>query len=148
MEGIALKEILVPVDGSDSSILAARYAVALAEMSGAEILLVHAIVSLPYLQHKAGGDIIETYVEEAKRHAEIWFRQIKEIAAKQNVRTASEVILEVESIADAIVDYARSHNADLIVIGSRGRTGLKRFLLGSVASGVASHAHCPVFIVR
>lgn len=148
MAEITIRKILVPVDGSDSSILAARHALALAEISGAEVFLVHAVVSLPYLQHKAGGDILDTYVDEAKRYADMWFGQIKEMAAKHNVRTASEVILEVESIADVIVNYAKSHNVDLIVIGSRGRTGLKRFLLGSVAAGVVSHAQCPVMIVR
>lgn len=148
MSEISMKKILVPVDGSDSSLLAARHAIALAEMSGAEVFLVHAVMSLPYLQHKAGGDVLDTYVDEAKRYAQMWFDQIKEMAAKRNVRTMSEVILEVESIADVIVNYAKSHNVDLIVIGSRGRTGLRRFLLGSVASGVVSHAHCPVMIVR
>ncbi|MEM3159895.1 MAG: universal stress protein, partial [Nitrososphaera sp.] len=118
------------------------------ELSGAEVLLMHAVVSLPYLQHKAGGDVLDTYVEEAKRYAEMWFEQARQMAAKSSVRTTSEVILEAESIADVIVNYARSHGVDLIVIGSRGRTGLKRFLLGSVASGVVSHAHCPVLIVR
>ena len=148
MVEISIKKILAPIDGSDSSVLAARYAVALAEMSGAEVLLIHAVVSLPYLQHKSGGDVLDTYVEEAKRYAEMWFDQIKEMAAKRNVRTTSEVVLEVESIADVIANYAKSHNVDLVVIGSRGRTGLKRFLLGSVASGVVSHAQCPVLIAR
>jgi nucleotide-binding universal stress UspA family protein len=148
MDEISIKKILVPVDGSDSSVLAARYAVALAEMSGAEVLLMHAVVSLPYLQHKSGGDVLDTYVEEAKRYAEMWFGQVKDMATKRNVRTTSEVVLEVESIVDVIVNYAKSHNVDLVVIGSRGRVGLKRFLLGSVASGVVSHAPCPVMIVR
>lgn len=78
----------------------------------------------------------------------MWFDQIRGMAGKQNVRATSEVVFEVESTADAIVDYAKSHNIDLIVITSRGRTGLKRFLLGSVASGVVSHAECPVVVVR
>lgn len=113
MSEVSMKKILVPVDGSDSSLLAARHAIALAEMSGAEVLFVHAVMSLPYLQHKAGGDVLDTYVDEAKRYAQMWFDQIKEMAAKRNVRTMSEVILEVESIADVILNYAKSHNVDL-----------------------------------
>ena len=111
-------------------------------------MVMHAVVSLPYLQHKAGGDILETYVGEAKKHAEIWFDTIRAIAAQRKVPTTSEVILEVESIADVIVNYAKTNNVDLIVIPSRGRTGLRRFLLGSIASRVVSHAHCPVLVVR
>lgn len=148
MSEVSIRKILVPVDGSDSSLRAARYAVALAEMSGAELLLVHAVISLPYLQLKAGGDILDTYVEEAKRHAQIWFNYLEEMAAKRKVKASSEVILEVESIVDVIVNYAKSHDVDLVVIASRGRTDLKRFLLGSVASGVVSHAQCPVLVVR
>lgn len=144
----SIRKILVPLDGSDPSLRAARYALGLAKMAGAEVLLMHAVVSLPYLQHKAGGGVLDTYVDEAKRRAQLWFEQIERYADKQNVRVRSEVVLEVESIADVVVDYAKSHEADLIVIASRGRTGVKRFLLGSVASGVVSHSECPVLVVR
>jgi nucleotide-binding universal stress UspA family protein len=54
----------------------------------------------------------------------------------------------VASIADTIVNYAESKNVDLIVMGTKGRTGIKRFLLGSVASGVVAHAKCSVLVVR
>ncbi len=52
------------------------------------------------------------------------------------------------SAPDSIVNYAESKKADLIVIGTKGRTGLKQLLLGSVASGVVTHASCPVLITR
>jgi nucleotide-binding universal stress UspA family protein len=57
-------------------------------------------------------------------------------------------VLDVASAADSIVNYADSKKADLIVIGTKRRTGLKRLLLGSVASGVVTHASCPVLITR
>jgi K+-sensing histidine kinase KdpD len=60
----------------------------------------------------------------------------------------TDIFTDVKSITDAIIDYASNKNIDLIVIGTKGRTGLKRFLLGSVASGVVQHAHCPVLLVR
>jgi nucleotide-binding universal stress UspA family protein len=47
----------------------------------------------------------------------------------------------------SIIDYAASNDVDLIVIGTRGRTGLKRFLMGGVVNGVEQHAHCPVLLV-
>ena len=61
---------------------------------------------------------------------------------------SAETILDVSSVADAIITYSERNNVDLIVIGTKGRTGLKKFLLGSVASGVISHANCPVLVVR
>ena len=58
-------------------------------------------------------------------------------------------IIEAEtSAASTIVDYAESKNVDLLVIGSKGRTGLKKMLVGSTASEVVKYAHCPVLVVR
>ncbi len=60
----------------------------------------------------------------------------------------TDVFRDVDSVADAIIGYATKNKIDLIVIGTKGRTGLKRFLLGSVAQGVVQHAQCPVLLVR
>jgi nucleotide-binding universal stress UspA family protein len=58
-------------------------------------------------------------------------------------------IIEAEtSVASTIVDYAESKNVDLLVIGSKGRTGLKKMLVGSTASAVVKYSHCPVLVVR
>ncbi|MDQ3083376.1 MAG: universal stress protein [Thermoproteota archaeon] len=58
-------------------------------------------------------------------------------------------IIEAEtSAASTIVDYAESKNVDLLVIGSKGRTGLKKMLVGSTASEVVKYVHCPVLVVR
>jgi nucleotide-binding universal stress UspA family protein len=58
-------------------------------------------------------------------------------------------IIEAEtSAASTIVDYAESKNVDLLVIGSKGRTGLKKMLVGSTASEVVKYSHCPVLVVR
>jgi hypothetical protein len=53
-----------------------------------------------------------------------------------------------KSVYAAIIDYAEKENVDLIVIGTKGKTGLKRMLLGSVATGVGTYATCPVLVVR
>jgi nucleotide-binding universal stress UspA family protein len=63
-------------------------------------------------------------------------------------RLSAETILDVSSVADAIITYSERNYVDLIVIGTKGRTGLQKFVLGSVASGVISHAKCPVLVVR
>jgi len=60
----------------------------------------------------------------------------------------TETFTDVKSVIGSIIDYATSRDVDLIVIGTRGRTGLRRFLMGSVANGVVQHAHCPVLLVR
>jgi nucleotide-binding universal stress UspA family protein len=56
--------------------------------------------------------------------------------------------MDVKSVVECIIDYASTENIDLIVIGTRERTGLKKFLMGSVANDVVRHAHCPILLVR
>ena len=66
----------------------------------------------------------------------------------KKIQLKTEVIATDRSTAGAIVEYAEHKNIDLIVIGTRGRSGIKRMLLGSVASGVVTYAHCPVLVVK
>jgi nucleotide-binding universal stress UspA family protein len=143
-----VKKILVPLDGSKYSTDAAKYAVDLAKMSGAEILCVHSIVNPPYMDYTSAGLMIPRYLDEAKLKAEGWFAEVRQMAVKEGVEMSTECILDVLSVADSIVNFAEREKVDLIVMGTRGQGGLKRFLLGSVASGVVAHAHCSVLVVR
>jgi nucleotide-binding universal stress UspA family protein len=145
---IRLERILVPLDGSDSSFQAARYAIRIAKMANAEIIFMHAVVNPPYVEYKTAGLVIMHYIEEAKKHAETWYANAGDMASKEGVKFSAETIHDVASPADSIVTYAVRKKADLIVMGTHGRTGIKRFLLGSIASGVLSHAKCSVLVVR
>lgn len=147
-DNIHLERILVPLDGSDSSFQAAKYAIKIAKMANAEIIFMHAVVNPPYVEYKTAGLVILHYIEEAKRHAEMWYLNGGDMASKEGVKFSAETILDVASPADSIVNYAERKKADLIVMGTHGRTGIKRFLLGSVASGVVAHAKCSVLVVR
>jgi nucleotide-binding universal stress UspA family protein len=144
------KRILVPLDGSDFSFRAAEYAINFAKLTGGEILCVHAIGNLPYTEYMApSGLTVPRYIQEAKKQTEEWFSQVKSKAAKRGVKvTIAETIFNLPSVAESIINYASEQNADLIVIGTRGRSGLKRLVLGSVASSVVAHAGCPVLVVR
>lgn len=143
-----IKRILVPLDGSDSSFSAAEYAIKLAKVANAEVLFMHAVVNPPYIEYRAAGQMITAYIDEAKRQAEMWYKKVGDLASKNGVKFLSETILDVVSAADSIVNYAENNKADLIVIGTKGKTGLKRFLLGSVANGVVIHASCPVLVTK
>ena len=145
---IPLKQVVVPLDGSKDSFQAASYAIKLAKAHGAQVFFVHTVVSPRYNYYEPGGMVILPYIEDAKRAAEEWYKAVGSIASEQGVKFSYETILDVASAADAILNYAEGKKADLIVMGTKGRTGLKRFLLGSVASAVVGHAHCPVLVVR
>jgi nucleotide-binding universal stress UspA family protein len=92
--------------------------------------------------------MITAYIKETEELAELWHVKAGNMASDAGVKFMAETILDVSSAADSIVNYAESKNADLIVIGTKGRTGLKRLLLGSVANGVVTHARCPVLVTR
>jgi nucleotide-binding universal stress UspA family protein len=145
---IPLKRVVVPLDGSKDSFQAASYAVKIAKPFDAEVFFVHAVVSPQFLQYETGAVVVLHYIEDAKRASEEWYKVAGEIASAGGVRFSSETILDVASVADAILSYAEGKKADLIVMGTKGRTGLKRFLLGSVARGVVAHAKSSVLVVR
>lgn len=143
------QRIVVPLDGSDFSFLAAKYALNLARLTGGEIICVHAIVDLPYKEYMVPNIFtITRYIDEAKKHAEEWFSQVNAMAAEKGIKVTAAAIFNFLSVAESIISYAGEQKADLIVIGTRGRSGLKRLVLGSVASGVVAHASCPVLVVR
>lgn len=147
-EQLHLKKILVPLDGSDFSFKAAKYAIKIANKSNASIICVHSIVNLPYTEYATAGLVINQYFEDMKKQAQEWYNKVNSMAEKVGVKVTAETIIDVISVVDSIISYAERNNADLIVIGTKGRTGIKKFMLGSVASGVMSHAHCSVLVVR
>lgn len=146
MSDVQIKKILLPIDGSDASLKAAKYAVKIAKQEKAQIVCIHAIGAPMYLSVQTS--VPPSYYENAMKLAEVWFGRVKEIAGKEGIDVKTDIVADVMSVTDTIVNYAMNENADLIVIGTRGRTGVKRFLLGSVANGVVLHAHCPVMVVR
>jgi nucleotide-binding universal stress UspA family protein len=155
--------ILVGIDGSQSSIDATGYAIELAKRDNAELIVIHILstklggyehtlpmpllFSLPATPSSV-NNIIETSEQEAQR----WLIRIKQqlLEDKNNqIKLITAILLaSTERIAAEIVDYAQLKNADLIVLGTKGRSSFKKLLLGSVASEVVTYAHCPVLIVK
>jgi len=147
-EEVKIKRILVPIDGSNCSVRAAKYAIEVATLQKAQIFCIHVIASLPY-EYGVAGCAIDGYFEDAEKQAQSWFNSIVEMAKKKNINDVkADIFTDAKSITGAIIDYASSKSIDLVIIGTKGRTGLKRLLLGSVAHGIVQHAHCPVLLVR
>jgi nucleotide-binding universal stress UspA family protein len=144
-----LRTILLPTDFSECAESALRYAADFARQSGARLLCLHvveptapavgygpAVEALPPADF--GGQLEESAAGELPRLA------AREECAGLEVE---EVLAHGEAAAE-IVRVARERGADLIVISSRGRTGLGRMLFGSTAESVVRHAHCPVLVVK
>jgi nucleotide-binding universal stress UspA family protein len=139
------KLILVPVDFSAHAERALDYACELASKVGATVRLVHAVATPPSgLQVALSEGILEGLVKEHREALD------KLVAARQGSVTASfgAGTVEVGDPRDAIVATAAAVKADLIVMGTHGRRGLSRVVMGSVAEDVVRHAPCPVLVVR
>lgn len=150
-------KILVSIDGSKESFDAADYGINLAKLSNALMIVMHV---LPQEIRYAYDDIdaikpnipatpIKGIVELSKQEVQVkWFNKILEKAKKFDVNIQTDIIIAAKSVSSEIVDYADKFNVDLIIVGTRGRSGLKRILLGSVASEVVKYADCPVLIIK
>ncbi|HEX3264069.1 MAG TPA: universal stress protein [Candidatus Limnocylindrales bacterium] len=141
--------IVVGTDGSDTAGEALRRAIELAKLSGGSLGIVAAFAPVARTrvreeQAELPGDVT---------HA-IGPREDVNVILDAAVGEAKQEGVEAEPYpregdpADAILDVAEETNADLIVVGNKGMTGAKRFLLGSVPNKVSHHAPCGVFIVR
>lgn len=148
------EKVLVCVDGSESSMKAADYAVMLAKQSGAEVFALNVIVSQLGYAYSAGPfglvtpNTINDILKKSKQEAQKWFDDIGKNAVTNGVKFKTEVVVSPTSTVPAIVDYAERNKVDLIVVGTRGRSGFTKLLLGSVASGVVTYASCPVMVVK
>jgi nucleotide-binding universal stress UspA family protein len=145
-------KILVGIDGSEASIDASRYAIVIAKKYNSRLtaLFVHHMhgirsVSSTFITAPTYG--VEGF-EEEKRAAQEWLDRIRLEGQGEGIDIGTKIIEGSTSVEATIVDYAEREGVDLIVIGTRGRTGFKRLLLGSVALGVVTYSHCPVMVVK
>lgn len=148
-----MSKIVVPVDGSKNSMEAAEYAIEMAERYGSEVALVHVVnidqnIQLLGIYRLSYPDPIKKRVQDAQAEAQKWFTEIIRTAEQRRIRIKTDVIDSPLSVVAALVNYADQEKAGLIVIGTRGRSGISKMLLGSVASGVVTYAPCPVLVVK
>src|SRR5215813_9782682 len=137
-------KILVAIDSFDASMDAADYATSMSKKYNAQLYalhVIHADVDL-YGPHETSE-----FTRNMRNEGEKYLNKVKVKANEKNIHIKTEIISS-KDIAGGILDFAEENNIDLIVIGTRGRSGFKRLLLGSVASHVVTYAHCPVLVVK
>jgi nucleotide-binding universal stress UspA family protein len=146
-----LGRILVPTDFSGVSRKAIRYARAFAVQFKARLTLLHVLPPV-YLPGSEFGPMDLAMAEAELRSPDMRVASLEQLRALAGVEVGTAVPVEVEvregQPMQEIVELAREIEADLIVLTTHGRTGLKHMLLGSVAENVVRHAPCPVFVVR
>jgi nucleotide-binding universal stress UspA family protein len=142
--------ILVGIDGSESSIDAADYAIEMAKKDGAQLiaLTVNRIPLSSYGLATPQEEVKQSKDNEEMQEFKEWLDKISQNAKQNSVQLKKEIINSQMSVEAAIVEYAESEGVDLIVVGTRGNSGIKNMLLGSIASGVVKYATCPVMVVK
>ena len=143
---------MLAIDKSGYKDKAAAYAITLAKSLGAEITVIHVIgksslgATADVLGYYRGGKL-KVFQEALKKDAEKLLDRVVQAGENEGVVVRQQVLIG-SPIKKIILDYAKNHKIDLIVIGTKGMTGIEKFLMGSVANDVITYAHCPVLAVR
>jgi nucleotide-binding universal stress UspA family protein len=158
MNSSIFKKIMVATDGSELTKKAVDSAIEITKLNEAKLYAVHVVApgDFAITQNEPKASITQNEPRDAE-----WKKEIKEHLTTQGKEATAYVEnvgktanIEVESVilegnpADEIVDFAEKNEIDLIVMGTLGKTGIKRFLLGSVAENVVRHSKKAVLVVR
>ena len=148
-------KILVPIDGSEPSFHAARIASHIADKFQSEIIVLYVVVSPSKSEYANLTGLvtpkqIDMIIENAKKESKNWFKRIEDMVKEENsnIKISMKVILTGVAVYGEVIQYAQQESIGLIVIGTRGRSGIKKLLLGSTASGVVTYANCPVLVTK
>lgn len=151
-----LSKILVAIDGSHVSFDAADYAIMLAKQHNSQLILLHVLHPVEYYSSLQFFEVQQpqdssVLIEQAKKEANKWFddikKKIRENTLEKPIKIETTIIVSTTTV-DSILAYAEDKEVDLIVIGTRGRSRIKKLLLGSTASGIVTYASCPVIVVK
>lgn len=137
-----IKKILVPVDGSEYAKRAIDFACDITKKFKSELILIY-VTSPPILFGTEAGIVDFRPLEDAGKNI---LNSSKQTVKDRGLKSIGR--LEIGQAADKIIQIAKDEKVDLIIMGSRGLSTVKSFLLGSVSDKVSHHAPCPVLIVR
>lgn len=143
------KQILVPVDESPISYSAVEHALALAKNQDAHVTIVSVVAVDPFVgvDFYAIAPAITEYFMQAEKSAQLRLEDIKQSFIRDGIEVDTRLVHGV-SPTEGILQVADELNVDLIIMGSHGRTGLKKAMLGSVAQNILTQCPIPVLIVK
>lgn len=139
------KKILIPTDNSKVSIEAAKQALEIAKLMNSKVYVIYVVDIMPFVGLPTEGfwESMKEILEEEGKEA---FNKIESIAKEFDINIVSEIL--EGNPAKEIVEYANKKNINLIVMGTSGKSGIDRLLLGSVAEKVSKRAQCPILLVK
>lgn len=145
---LAVSKVLVGIDGSDHSFRAAQYALEISKKYAAKLIAV-TVTYMPAKSRMSQQEAIEVGAGLSEMDkAKTWFESFTQSARENKIDLKAELINSQRPVDYVILEYAEKEGIDLIVIGTRGRSGLSKIVLGSVASGIVTYSHSPVLVVK
>ena len=139
-------KILLAIDDSKFSDAVIAATIIEAKAQQGEVRVLYVVEPMPLYVDGGSPNLSDVILKAEREHAEAITEKVVERLRAARVKATSAI--ETGNPKSMIVDVARDWGADLVIVGSRGRTGLDRFLMGSVSEAVARHAPCSVQIVR
>lgn len=137
------KKILLAYDGSEYANKAYEYVLELAQKSGCEIYLLSVAHIPEFIDTK---DEIDGALNSAKAYYTKILGNAKKLAKEKGIEVYTNIV--PGHPADAIIQFAEKNKCDLIVVGERGNSGVKRYIIGNVAESIVKHAKCSVLVVK
>ncbi|MCL6248585.1 universal stress protein [Acinetobacter sp. ANC 4945] len=146
---MSYQNILVPVDGSEISFSAVKKAAIIAKAFNSQLTLISLVAEDPFTDADFyySSSIMKEYFVQAYANAESALKEAVQITTEVGIDAQSKIIKGQVS-AEGVVEAANEVKADLIVMGSHGRKGFKKMLLGSFAQDVLSNTELPVLVVK
>ena len=141
------KNILVPFDLSQSSNRAFKAALDIAKKYDSKITILTAVEGDSWHHKFYDSRADNELITKQKKAASKFINELEQSGKKANIPIKSQIVKST-SVVQTIVTYAKSRKFDLIVIGSHGRTGLDKLILGSVANGVVQKSRCPILVIK
>jgi len=140
------KKILVPLDGSDLARKALDQAEQLAPLFGAEIILFQVV---PFLPIYGSPEMVTPLIvdEKQRESAERYLNSLAETLRQKGLKVSASVKTG-QQVAVEIIDFAKESGADLIIMSTHGRSGITRWVLGSIALKVLTRAETPILLIR
>jgi len=145
---LAVSKVLVGIDGSDHSFRAAQYALEISKKYVAKLIAV-TVTYMPAKSRMSQQEAIEVGAGLSEMDkAKTWVESFTQSVRENKIDLKTELVNSQRPVDYVILEYAEKEGIDLIVIGTRGRSGLSKIVLGSVASRIVTYSHFPVLVVK
>ena len=145
---LEVSKVLVGIDGSDHSFRAAQYALEISKKYVAKLIAV-TVTYMPEKSRMSQQEAIEVGAGLSEMDkAKTWFESFTQSARENKIDLKTELVNSQRPVDYVILEYAEKEGIDLIVIGTRGRSGLSKIVLVSVASRIVTYSHFPVLVVK